>query len=42
MGFNLWWAFNDGIGGQAWLSADDMRALADEMIARGMSWRAGD
>lgn len=38
MGFNLWWARNDGIGGHAWLGADDMRALAAEMDAQGMRW----
>ncbi len=38
MGFNLWWARNDGIGGHAWLSADDMRALTIEMLAQGMAW----
>jgi hypothetical protein len=38
MGFNLWWARNDGIGGHAWLSVDDMRALVDEMRAQGIDW----
>jgi hypothetical protein len=41
MGFNLWWVFNDGIGGHAWLSLDEMRALRGEMIARGMAWEEG-
>jgi hypothetical protein len=38
MGFNLWWARNDGMSGHAWLSVDDMRALVDEMRAQGVEW----
>jgi hypothetical protein len=38
MGFNLWWVRNDGIGGHAWLSLDDMRALVDEMRTQGVEW----
>ena len=36
--FNLWWRQNDGIGGHAWLSEDDMRAVTDEMRAQGVVW----
>jgi hypothetical protein len=38
MGINLWWARNDGMSGHAWLSADDMRALVEEMRAQGVEW----
>jgi hypothetical protein len=38
MGFNFWWARNDGMSGHAWLSVDDMRALVDEMRAQGVEW----
>jgi hypothetical protein len=40
VGFNLWWARNDGIGGHAWLSFEEMRALVDEMRAQGFEWEA--
>jgi hypothetical protein len=38
MGFNFWWARNDGMTGHAWLSVDDMRAIVDEMRAQGVEW----
>ncbi len=38
MGFNFWWARNDGMSGHAWLSRDDVRALVDEMRAQGIEW----
>ena len=38
MGFNFWWARNDGMSGHAWLSVDDMRAVVDEMRAQGVAW----
>ena len=41
MGFNLWWARNDGMSGHVWLSADDMRMLVDEMRSQGMAWEEG-
>ena len=41
MGFNLWWRWNDGLGGHAWLSDGDMAVLVEEMVAQGMAWDEG-
>jgi len=38
VGYRVWWRTNDGIGGHVWLSAEDLRRLADEMLAQGMPW----
>lgn len=35
MSYRLWWRWNDGVGGHVWLSADDARRLADEMVLQG-------
>lgn len=40
MSYRLYWCRNDGVGGHAWLSADDLRALTGEMEAQGLPWPA--
>jgi hypothetical protein len=40
VGWSLYWAENDGIGGHVWLSESDLRALVDEMVVQGMAWPA--
>jgi len=42
VGFNLWWAQNDGMSGHAWLSPADMHALRGEMLAQGMAWEGAE
>lgn len=40
MGYRLWWRWNDGLTGHAWLSERDLRRLTEEMLAQGMPWPA--
>ncbi len=38
-GFNLWWRWNDGMRGHAWLAPAEMRGLIEEMLLQGMAWQ---
>ncbi len=38
MSYRLYWRANDGASGHVWLSVDDLRALAGEMVVQGMPW----